>query len=68
MSEAKTKVALGELPSDKLIAFAKTFMVVDEDLTCSFKILLSFSKFLIFFFQNYRKYYYFHISNYYFYA
>jgi hypothetical protein len=31
MSEAKTKVALGELPSDKLIAFAKTFMVVDEE-------------------------------------
>lgn len=31
MSEAKTKVALGELTSDKLIAFAKTFMVVDED-------------------------------------
>jgi hypothetical protein len=31
MSEAKTKVALGELPSDKLFAFAKTFMVVDED-------------------------------------
>jgi len=31
MSEAKTKVALGELPSDKLFAFAKTFMVVDQD-------------------------------------
>jgi hypothetical protein len=31
MSEAKTKVALGELPSEKLFAFAKTFMVVDED-------------------------------------
>jgi hypothetical protein len=31
MSEAKTKVALGELPSDKLFAFAKTFMVVEED-------------------------------------
>jgi hypothetical protein len=31
MSEAKTKVALGELPSEKLIAFAKTFMVVDEE-------------------------------------
>jgi hypothetical protein len=31
MSEAKTKVALGELSSEKLIAFAKTFMVVAED-------------------------------------
>lgn len=31
MSEAKTKVALGEMPKDKLFAFAKTFMVVDED-------------------------------------
>lgn len=31
MSEAKTKVALGELPIDKLFAFAKTFMVVEED-------------------------------------
>jgi hypothetical protein len=31
MSEAKTKVALGEMPKDKLFAFAKTFMVVEED-------------------------------------
>jgi hypothetical protein len=31
MSEAKTKVALGELSSEKLFAFAKTFMVVDQD-------------------------------------
>lgn len=31
MSEAKTKVALGELSSEKLFAFANTFMVVDQD-------------------------------------
>lgn len=31
MSEAKTKVALGEMPKDKLFDFAKTFMVVEED-------------------------------------
>jgi len=31
MSEARTKVALGEMPKDKLFAFAKTFMVIDED-------------------------------------
>jgi hypothetical protein len=31
MSEAKTKVAIGDMSKDKLLAFAKTFMVVEED-------------------------------------
>jgi hypothetical protein len=31
MSDARTKVALGEMPKEKLLAFAKTFMVIDED-------------------------------------
>jgi hypothetical protein len=31
MSDARTKIALGEMPKDKLLDFAKTFMVVEED-------------------------------------